>query len=134
MTASPPPKPPEPIVTGIRQIALASADPRTLAEFYKRALGLAELFETNNMIFLDAGAGVRLMIGPTYGDQKPGGDATLYFEPVIWDVAVRAVEAAGGAFAHDAVPLQRAEGRELVLRAFKDPEGHSVALMGWRAS
>jgi hypothetical protein len=30
--------------------------------------------------------------------------------------------------------VQRMEGRELALRAFKDPEGHSLALMGWRAA
>jgi hypothetical protein len=42
------------------------------------------------------------------------------------------VTGAGAAFIHDTVVLQRAEGRELVLRAFKDPEGHALALLGWR--
>ena len=126
--------PPEPIVTGIRQIALASADPAKLADFYKRALGLPILFETNGMIFLDAGAGLRLMIGAAQPNQTPGGDAVFYFEPVIWAIAEKAVTAAGGAFVHDAVTLQKAEGRELMLRAFKDPEGHTLALIGWRAT
>ncbi len=124
---------PEPLVSGIRQIALASADPAKLADFYRRALGLQILFETNGMIFLDAGSGVRLMIGAKQADQGIGGDAVCYFEPLIWAAAERAVLAAGGAFMHDAATLQRSEGRELVLRAFKDPEGHSVALLGWRA-
>lgn len=125
--------PPEPIVTGIRQIALASADPAKLAEFYKRALGLPVLFETAGMVFMDAGAGVRLMIGPKHPDQTIGGDAVFYFEPVIWQIAEDAVTAAGGVFAGDANTLQRAAGRELKLRAFKDPEGHTMALIGWRS-
>lgn len=124
--------PPEPIVTGIRQIAIASTDPNKLAEFYKRALGLPVQFETAGMVFLDAGAGVRLMIGPKQADQTIGGDAILYFEPVIWAIAEAAVAGAGGAFLDNGNTLQRAEGRELRLRAFKDPDGHTMALIGWR--
>lgn len=127
-------QPPEPVVTGLRQIALSSAHPDSLANFYTKALGLPRLFETNGMIFLDAGAGVRLMIGPRYGEQPIGGDVALYFEPVLWDIAEAAVVKAGGVFAHDAATLQRADGRVLLLRAFKDPEGHAVALLGWRAA
>lgn len=125
--------PPEPIVTGMRQVALGSMDPPKLADFYRRALGLNVLFETNGMVFLDSGA-VRLMIGAKPPEEKIGGDAVLYFEPIIWDVAERKVEAAGGVFIHPRATLQQAEGRELLLRAFKDPEGHTLALLGWRAT
>lgn len=126
--------PPEPIVTGLRQIAIASNDPNKLAEFYKKALALPVQFETAGMVFLDAGAGVRLMIGPKQADQAIGGDTILYFEPVIWAIAEAAVTAAGGAFMHEASTLQRAAGRELMLRPFKDPEGHTMALIGWRTA
>ncbi len=125
--------PPEPLVTGIRQIALASVDPPKLADFYRRALGLPVLFETGGMVFIDAG-GVRLMIGAKQPEQSLGGDVICYFEPVVWAPAESAVEAAGGIFLHAAVILQRAEGRELALRAFKDPEGHALALLGWRTA
>lgn len=125
------PLPPEPIVTGLRQVALGSTNPAKLAEFYRRALGLNVLFESGGMVFMEAG-GVRLMIGAKPPGETIGGDAVLYFEPIIWDVAERAVEAAGGAFMHPRAVLQQAEGRELTLRAFKDPEGHSLALLGWR--
>lgn len=127
-------QPPEPLVSGLRQIALASENPAALADFYARALGLETRFETGGMIFMDAGAGVRLMIGPKQEGQTIGGDTVLYFEPLLWDMAERAVSAAGGQFVHEAVTLQRAEGRELKLRAFKDPEGHTLALLGWRAA
>lgn len=125
--------PPEPIVTGLRQVALGSMEPAKLADFYRRALGLNILFETNGMVFLDGG-GVRLMIGAKPPGENLGGDAVLYFEPIIWEVAERSVEAAGAAFLHPRAVLQQAQGRELLLRAFKDPEGHAVALLGWRAS
>lgn len=123
--------PPEPIVTGLRQIALGSANPAKLADFYQRALGLHVLFETNGMVFLDGGS-VRLMIGAKPPEEQLGGDVMLYFEPIAWEVAERSVEAAGAAFVHPRVVLQQAEGRELTLRAFKDPEGHTLALLGWR--
>lgn len=122
--------PPEPIVTGIRQIALGSSNPAQLADFYRRALGMRVLFEANGMVFLDGG-GVRLMIGAKPPGEALGGDIILYFEPVVWSIAERSVEAAGAVFIHPPVPLQRAEGRQLLLRAFKDPEGHSLALLGW---
>lgn len=121
---------PEPIVTGVRQIALGSRDPAKLADFYHRALGLTKLYETNGMVFMDGG-GVRLMIGAKPPGEAIGGDAMLYFEPVIWSVAESAVEAAGAQFMHPRITLQRAPGRELLLRAFKDPEGHGLALLGW---
>jgi catechol 2,3-dioxygenase-like lactoylglutathione lyase family enzyme len=122
---------PEPIVTGLRQVALASADPVKLAAFYARALGLTVMFESGGMVFMDGGP-VRLMIGPKHPDQTIGGDTICYFEPVVWEKAEASVTGAGAAFIHDTVVLQRAEGRELVLRAFKDPEGHALALLGWR--
>lgn len=119
------------LVTGLRQVALGSKNPRALAEFYRRALGLNIMFEADGMVFLDGG-GVRLMIGAKPPEEPLGGDAILYFEPVEWDAAERAVKAAGAAFVHDTVILQQAEGRVLALRAFKDPEGHALALLGWR--
>ena len=125
--------PSEPIVTGLRQVALGSAEPAKLADFYRRALGLNVLFETNGMVFMDGG-GVRLMIGAKPPGETIGGDAVLYFEPLVWDIAERAVEAAGAAFVHPRAVLQQAEGRQLLLRAFKDPEGHSLALLGWRGA
>lgn len=124
---------PTPLVSGITQIALASADPAKLADFYVRVLGLTIQFETAGMIFLEAGA-VRLMIGPKQPDQSIGGDAMVYFEPTVWSATESALERAGVAFVHSAVVLMKAEGRELALRGFKDPEGHNLALFGWRAA
>lgn len=125
---------PAPLLSSICQIALTSADPTALVGFYRDTLGFPVLFETAGMTFFQTGA-TRLMIGPNHHNAKIGGeDVTLYFEPSDWSAAEAKLEAAGVAFTHPAQVLQQAPGRELALRAFKDPEGHSLALMGWRAA
>ena len=121
-----------PLLTGICQVALASADPGALVAFYRDTLGFPVLFETNGMTFFQSGA-TRLMIGAAQPGQQVGGDAILYFEPRDWSSTESALEAKGIAFLHPAQKLQQAPGRELMLRAFKDPEGHALAIMGWRA-
>lgn len=123
--------PPAPLLSGIAQIALASVDPPKLVAFYRDTLGLPVLFETNGMTFFQSGA-TRLMIGAKQPDQTVGGDAVIYFEPRDWSAAEAKLEEAGIAFSHPAQVLQRAPGRELMLRPFKDPEGHALALLGWR--
>ena len=121
-----------PLLTGLCQSALASADPGALVAFYRDTLGFPVLFETNGMTFFQSGA-TRLMIGAAQPGQQVGGDAILYFEPRDWSSTESALEAKGIAFLHPAQKLQQAPGRELMLRAFKDPEGHALAIMGWRA-
>ena len=123
---------PAPLLSGIAQIALASADPTALVAFYRDTLGLPILFEAGGMTFFQSGA-TRLMIGPAQPGQTIGGDAIIYFEPRDWSAAEAKLEHAGITFMSPAQVLQQAPGRELVLRAFKDPESHTLALMGWRA-
>jgi predicted enzyme related to lactoylglutathione lyase len=121
-----------PLLSGICQIALASTDPMALIAFYRDTLGLPVLFEAGGMTFFQSGS-TRLMIGAAQPGQQIGGDAVIYFEPRDWSAAEAKLEAAGIAFTHpSAQVVQKAEGRELALRAFKDPEGHTLALMGWR--
>jgi catechol 2,3-dioxygenase-like lactoylglutathione lyase family enzyme len=120
-----------PLLSGIAQIALASADAPALVAWYRDVLGLPVLFEASGMTFFQSGA-TRLMIGPVQPGQSVGGDAVIYFEPRDWSAAEAALEAKGVGFTHPAQVVQRAEGRELALRAFKDPEGHTLALLGWR--
>lgn len=127
------PAPTTPLVSKLAQVAIASVDPPKLVDFYQRALGLDVLFETAGMYFLGIG-GVQLMIGPKHPDIPLGGDATFYFEPTVWGAAEAAIEQAGATFMSPTIVLQRSEGRELGLRAFKDPEGHTLALFGWRGA
>jgi hypothetical protein len=120
-----------PLLSGIAQIALTSAQPATLVAWYRDVLGLPVLFEASGMTFFQSGA-TRLMIGHKQPGQEVGGDAVIYFEPRDWSAAETALAQNGVAFTHPAQVVQRAEGRELALRAFRDPEGHALALLGWR--
>ncbi|ANP47069.1 VOC family protein [Candidatus Viadribacter manganicus] len=120
------------LLTGICQVALASTDPGALVAFYRDTLGLPVLFEASGMTFFQSGA-TRLMVGGAHPGQQIGGDTVLYFEPRDWSAAESALEGKGIAFLHPAQKLQEAPGRELMLRAFKDPDGHTLAIMGWRA-
>ena len=126
--------PPTPLFTRMSQIAVASEAPEKLVAFYRDVLGFRYAFETAGMHFLEIG-GVMFMIGPKYPGMSIGGDATFYFEPTAWSATEAALIKANVVWHNDsAVVLQKAEGRELCLRAFKDPEGHTLAMFGWRAA
>ena len=126
--------PPTPLFTRMSQVAMASEDPAKLVAFYRDVLGFRYAFETGGMHFLDIG-GVMFMIGPKYPQMTIGGDTTLYFEPTTWSATEAALTKANVVWLQDAtIVLQKADGRELCLRAFKDPEGHALALFGWRAA
>jgi catechol 2,3-dioxygenase-like lactoylglutathione lyase family enzyme len=124
--------PPTPLFTRMSQTAVASEDPAKLVAFYRDVLGFRYAFETAGMHFLEIG-GLMFMIGPKYPGMTIGGDATFYFEPTAWTATEAALSEANVVWHNDsAVVLQKADGRELCLRAFKDPDGHSLAMFGWR--
>ena len=124
-------EPARPLLTGIVQVAMSSADPAKLVAWYRDVLGIPVLFEAGGMTFFQSGA-TRLMIGANHNGAVLGGDGIIYFEPADFAAAETELEARGVQFFHVADVVQRAPGRELALRAFKDPEGHSLALLGWR--
>src|SRR5215813_12782187 len=130
---STPSTPPAPLFTRLSQIAMAAEDPVKLVAFYRDVLGFRYAFETAGMHFLEIG-GVMVMIGPKYPQMSIGGDATFYFEPTAWAATEAALEKAGVGFLNPTVVLMKAEGKELALRAFKDPEGHTLAMFGWRST
>ncbi len=108
------------MLTGICQVALASADPIALVAFYRDTLGFPVLFETNGMTFFQSGA-TRLMIGAGHPGQQIGGDAVLYFEPRDWSSAESALEAKGIAFLHPAQKLQEAAGARVDVARVQGP-------------
>ncbi len=118
---------------GVGQVGIVSGDAPKLIAFYRDVLGFPVLFEANGMTFLQAGA-TRLMIGAGDGSLGAAKDVVLYFEPEDWRAAEAKLEAAGVKFEHEAVVVQREQGREHALRPFRDPEGRPVYLLGWRAA
>jgi len=126
--------PPTPLFTRMSQIAIASEAPEKLVAFYRDVLGFRYAFETAGMHFLDIG-GLMFMIGQKYPGMTIGGDTTFYFEPTAWGATEAALTKANVVWHNETVVvLQKADGRELCLRAFKDPEGHTLAMFGWRAA
>ena len=122
----------EALFKGVGQVGGISEDAPKLIAFYRDVLGFPVLFEANGMTFLEAGA-TRLMISAGEAAGEASKDVALYFEPHDWTLAEARLEASGVAFPHEAIVVQRAEGREHLLRGFRDPEGRPIYLLGWRA-
>jgi catechol 2,3-dioxygenase-like lactoylglutathione lyase family enzyme len=111
------------------QVALTCRDLDRARIFYRDTLGLPLLFEAGTMLFFQLD-GLRLMIGK---EESPGGavgGSVLYFDAPDIDALGAAIEAKGVTFARPAETVQRTATHELKLRAFHDPDGNALALMG----
>jgi methylmalonyl-CoA/ethylmalonyl-CoA epimerase len=111
------------------QVALTCRDLDRARGFYRDTLGLPLLFEVSNMMFFQLD-GLRLMIGK---EEAPGaviGGSVIYFDAPDIDALGAALEAKGVTFARPAETVQRTPTHELKLRAFHDPDGNALALMG----
>lgn len=122
---------PSQFIKGLGQVGIITAEPAKIIAFYRDVLGFPLMFEAGGMSFLQAGA-TSLMVGAAAEATPVGGDVMLYFEPLDWRAAEAKLEAAGVSFERDALVVQRHEGREHVLRPFRDPEGRRLYLLGWR--
>ena len=114
---------------GLVQVALTCRDLDRARSFYRDVLGLTLLFETNGMLFFQLD-GLRLMIGKEMAPDSPIGGSVLYFNAPDIDALGAALEARGVTFSSPAQILQRTDTHELKLRAFQDPDGNALALIG----
>lgn len=117
----------------IAQIALTTQDLAKSTAFYRDTLGLKLMFEVPGMAFFDIG-GTRLMIGEAKLDGPLQNNSYIYFDAGDWNATEAALIARGVHFDRQAEVVQRAEGKEHAIRFFKDPDGHALAIMGWRPS
>jgi catechol 2,3-dioxygenase-like lactoylglutathione lyase family enzyme len=115
----------------IAQIALTTQDLAKSTAFYRDTLGLTLMFEVPGMAFFDVG-GTRLMIGQARLDGPLQNNSYIYFDAGDWNATESALTARGVHFDRPAEIVQRAEGKEHAIRFFKDPDGHALAIMGWR--
>ena len=111
------------------QVALTCRDLDRSRAFYRDTLGLPFLFETNGMLFFQLD-GMRLMLGKELKNESPIGGSVIYFDAPDIDALGPALEAKGVQFQGPVQVLQRTETHELKLRAFHDPDGNALALMG----
>ncbi|HTT82009.1 MAG TPA: VOC family protein [Rhizomicrobium sp.] len=110
------------------QIALTSRDIERSRHFYCVVLGLTLQFEAGGMLFFDL-AGQRLMIGTENSAGAPGG-AILYFDAPDIDTLAPVLEKKGVQFLGPIQAVQTTATHDLKLRAFRDPDGNTLALMG----
>ncbi|HWA89549.1 MAG TPA: VOC family protein [Rhizomicrobium sp.] len=115
----------------LAQVALTCRDLDRARGFYRDTLGLNFMFEAGNMLFFQLD-GMRLMIGKEEPGHEGGpiGGSVLYFDAPDIDALGAALEAKGIVFLRPAETVQRTETHELKLRAFRDPDGNLLALMG----
>jgi catechol 2,3-dioxygenase-like lactoylglutathione lyase family enzyme len=113
----------------LQQVALTCRDLDRARNFYRDTLGLPLMFEAGNMLFFQLD-GLRLMVGQEEKPASPIGGSVLYFDAPDIDALAAALEGRGVKFTGPAETVQRTETRELKLRAFHDPDGNALALMG----
>lgn len=110
------------------QVALTSRDIERSRQFYRDTLGLPLLFEAGTMMFFDLG-GTRLLVGSENTAGEPGG-SVLYIDAPDIDTLGPALEARGVRFLGPSHVVQRTASHELKIRAFRDPDGNVLQLMG----
>lgn len=113
----------------IGQIALTVSDVERSVAFYQEALGLPLLFKVPpGLAFFDCG-GIRLMLSAPEGEFKPGVSSVLYFR-------INDIEGTASALAQRKVEfidkphlIAKMPDHDLWMCFFKDPDGHTLALM-----
>jgi len=108
----------------IGQIALPVSDVDRAEAFYEQALGLRKLYRFGDLTFFDC-AGVRLLLEK--GNVKPQG--VIYFRCADIALAVGELSARGVKFDDKPHLIAKMDDHDLWMTFFKDPDGHTLALM-----
>ena len=112
----------------IGQIALPTTDVERSEAFYGGVLGLRKLYRFGDLTFFDC-AGVRLLFEKVANpaDLVPGG--CIYFRCADIALAVTDLEKHGLAFTGKPHLIAWMDDHDLWMAFFKDPDGHTLALM-----
>jgi methylmalonyl-CoA/ethylmalonyl-CoA epimerase len=112
----------------IGQIALAVADVDRAEAFYEEALGLQKLYRFGDLTFFDC-AGVRLMLEKAHAPEDVAHASVIYFRCADIALAVRELQSRGVAFDSQPHRIAEMDDHDLWMAFFKDPDGHTLALM-----
>lgn len=112
----------------IGQIALPVTDVDRAEAFYRNALGLRHLYRFGDLTFFDC-ADVRLLLEKTVDVANATRSSTIYLRCADIALVVRELKQRGVAF--DSTPhlVARMEDHDLWMAFFRDPDGHTLALM-----
>ena len=116
-------------VTALGQVALTVSDvPRSTA-FYRDAVGLRFQFAAGpSLAFLDLG-NARLMLSAPEGSFTPGSGTVLYLRVADIVASHAAMRGRGVQFVDEPHLVAPMPDHDLWLCFFRDPDGHTLALM-----
>jgi methylmalonyl-CoA/ethylmalonyl-CoA epimerase len=120
------------MIQNLGQIALTVRDMERSVAFYRDALGLRFLFAPAPTLAFLMIADVRLMLSAPEGDFVPGGSTVLYLRVADIDAEHEALVGRGVAFIDAPHLIARMPDHELWMCFFRDPDGHTLALMSER--
>ena len=112
----------------IGQIALPVSDVDRAEAFYEQALGLRKLYRFGDLTFFDC-AGVRLLLEKVKDQAELVPHGCIYFRCADIALAVAELETRGLAFTGKPHLIARMGDHDLWMAFFKDPDGHTLALM-----
>ena len=116
------------------QVALTVGDVERSTKFYRDALGLRFLFSAGpSLAFLDMG-GVRLMLSAPEGDFTPGSSTVLYLKVEDIEAEHASMRGRGVDFVDEPHLIATMPDHDLWMTFFRDPDGHTLALMCERPS
>jgi methylmalonyl-CoA/ethylmalonyl-CoA epimerase len=112
----------------IGQIALPTTDVERSEAFYGGVLGLRKLYRFGDLTFFDC-AGVRLLLEKVANPADLVPHGCIYFRSADIALAVAELEKRGLAFDSKPHLIAKMDDHDLWMAFFKDPDGHTLALM-----
>ena len=119
--------------TALGQVALTVEDVARSVTFFRDKVGLRFLFSAGpTLAFFDLG-GVRLMLSAPEGEFSPGSSTVLYIKVQDIDASHREMRDRGVQFVDEPHLIASMPDHDLWMTFFRDPDGHTLALMCERA-
>lgn len=116
-------------VTGLGQVALTVSDVARSTAFYREAVGLRFLFAAGpSLAFLYLG-NVRLMLSAPEGEFTPASSTVLYLRVADITSSHASMRERGVTFVDEPHLVAPMPDHDLWMCFFRDPDGHTVALM-----
>jgi len=116
-------------VSALGQVALTVSDVTRSSAFYRDAVGLRFLFAAGpSLAFLDLG-NARLMLSAPEGEFAPGGSTVLYLKVADIAASHAAMRGRGVLFVDEPHLVAPMPDHDLWMCFFRDPDGHTLALM-----
>jgi catechol 2,3-dioxygenase-like lactoylglutathione lyase family enzyme len=117
------------MIESLGQVAITVRDVERSVAFYRDALGLRFLFAPAPTLAFFMIGDVRLMLSAPEGEFTPGGGTVLYLRVADIEAEHAVLVARGVSFIDTPHLIARMPDHELWMCFFRDPDGHTLALM-----